>query len=79
MSWYYQHLPRDYRDLDHPFERMIVETTVVPSADDVPWINPTLKPGDNRKAITGIFGKTGIVWSIDARTGEFLWARPTTF
>ncbi len=79
MTWYYQHLPRDYRDLDHPFERMIVETTVAPSPDDVPWINPRLKSGDKRKVVTGVFGKTGIVWSIDAKTGEFLWARPTTF
>jgi len=79
MAWYYQHLPRDYRDLDHPFERMIVDTTVAPNPDEVPWINPTLKPGERRKVVTGVFGKTGIVWSIDAKTGEFLWARPTTF
>jgi alcohol dehydrogenase (cytochrome c) len=79
MSWYYQHLPRDYRDLDHPFERMIVDTIVAPSADEVPWINPRLKSGEKRKVVTGVFGKTGIVWSIDAKTGEFLWARPSTF
>lgn len=78
MTWYYQHLPRDYRDLDHTFERMIVETTVAPSADQVPWINPRLTSGERRKVVTGVFGKTGIVWSIDAATGEFLWARPTT-
>ena len=76
--WYYQHLPRDYRDLDHAFERMIVETSVAPDPREVPWINPRLKPGERRKVITGIPGKTGIVWTLDAKTGEFLWARPTT-
>jgi alcohol dehydrogenase (cytochrome c) len=78
MVWYYQHLPADFRDLDHPFERMIVETAVSPSVDEVPWINPTIKPGERRKVVTGIPGKTGIVWTLDAKTGEFLWARPTT-
>jgi alcohol dehydrogenase (cytochrome c) len=70
-------LPRDYRDLDHTFERMIVETAVTPSPKDVPWINPRLKPGERRKVLTGIPGKTGVVWTLDAKTGEFLWARPT--
>ena len=27
--------------------------------------------------ITGIPGKTGIVYTLDRQTGEFLWARPT--
>ena len=29
--------------------------------------------------ITGIPGKTGIVYTLDRETGEFLWARPTVF
>ena len=33
--------------------------------------------GRARKVITGIPGKTGIVYTLDRRTGEFLWARPT--
>ncbi len=78
MVWYYQHLPADFIDLDHAFERMIVETTVAPSREDVPWISAKLRPGERRKVITGIPGKTGIVWTLDAQTGEFLWARPTT-
>ena len=40
MVWYFQHLPRDNWDLDHVFERLIVETQVSPSPDEVPWINP---------------------------------------
>jgi mono/diheme cytochrome c family protein len=43
----------------------------------VVWINPTIKPGEKHKIITGIPGKTGIVYTLDRRTGKFLWARPT--
>ena len=43
----------------------------------MPWINPRIKPGERRKVITGIPGKTGLVYTLDRPTGEFLWARPT--
>src|SRR6202040_3895657 len=46
---------------------------------EVPWINPKVRSGENRKIITGIPGKTGVVWTLDAKTGEFLWARPTIY
>ena len=29
--------------------------------------------------VTGIPGKTGLIWTLDAETGEFLWARPTVY
>jgi PQQ-dependent dehydrogenase (methanol/ethanol family) len=76
IVWYYQHIV-DHWDLDHPFERILVDTTVVPNARDVLWINPKIKPGERRKVITGIPGKTGVVYTLDRQTGEFLWARPT--
>ena len=79
MAWYFQHLPRDNWDLDHPFERIIVPTDVAPSPEEVPWISPRVRPGEARKVITGIPGKTGVVWTLDAATGEFLWARPTIY
>lgn len=79
LVWYFQHLPRDNWDLDHPFERMIVETRVAPDPTEVPWISPRIRPGETRKVITGIPGKTGVIWTLDARTGEFLWARPTIY
>ena len=79
MMWYFQHLPRDNWDLDHVFERMIVETTLAPDPAEVPWINPALRAGETRKVVTGIPGKTGLVWTLDAATGEFLWARPTIY
>ena len=78
IRWHYQHL-NDHWDLDHPFERLLVETRVAPDPDAVTWINPRLQPGEVRKVITGIPGKTGIVYTLDRATGEFLWATPTIF
>ncbi len=78
LVWYYQHIV-DHWDLDHPFERILVDTEVAPDASQVAWINPKLRPGERRKVLTGIPGKTGIVYTLDRQTGEFLWARPTNF
>jgi PQQ-dependent dehydrogenase (methanol/ethanol family) len=78
IVWYYQHLI-DHWDLDHPFERLLVDTAVAPDRSQVTWINPRIRPGERHKVITGIPGKTGIVYTLDRETGEFLWARPTVF
>ncbi len=76
IVWYYQHLT-DHWDLDHPFERILVDTAVAPDAAAVNWINPRLRPGERRRVVTGIPGKTGVVYTLDRATGEFLWATPT--
>ena len=76
IVWYYQHL-NDSWDLDHPFERLLVDTAVRPDPAAVEWINPRLQPGEERRVMTGIPGKTGIVYTLDRETGEFLWATPT--
>jgi len=76
IVWYFQHVV-DHWDLDHPFERMLVDTIVAPDPDAVDWINPRLRSGEERKVITGIPGKTGLVYTLDRETGEFLWARET--
>jgi len=76
IVWYFQHVI-DHWDLDHPFERILVDTAVAPDPDSVAWINPTIDPGEERKVITGVPGKTGLVYTLDRETGEFLWARPT--
>ena len=76
IVWYYQHL-NDSWDLDHPFERLLVDTAVVPNTTAVSWINPNLRTGEVRKVVTGIPGKTGVVYTLDRQTGEFLWATPT--
>ena len=76
IVWYYQHL-NDSWDMDHPFERILVDTAVAPDPSAVSWINPNLNPGEVRKVVTGIPGKTGVVYTLDRQTGEFLWATPT--
>jgi PQQ-dependent dehydrogenase (methanol/ethanol family) len=79
VVWHYQHLPRDNWDLDHVFERILVDSAVAPDAKAVRWINPRLRPGETRPIVTGIPGKTGIVYTLDRKTGEFLWARETIY
>ncbi len=76
IVWYYQHLIDNW-DFDHTFERLLVDTEVTPSKSEVAWINPDIKAGQTYKVITGIPGKTGVVYTLDRRTGTFLWARPT--
>ena len=76
IVWYYQHL-NDSWDLDHPFERILVDTAVAPDPNAVAWINPRIRPGEERRVVTGIPGKTGVVYTLDRETGEFLWATST--
>jgi alcohol dehydrogenase (cytochrome c) len=76
IVWYLQHVV-DHWDLDHPFERILIDTAVTPDADSVKWINPRVRPGEVRKVVTGIPGKTGLVYTVDRETGQFLWARET--
>ena len=52
IVWHYQHVV-DHWDLDHPFERLLVDTAVAPNATEVRWINPRVRAGERRKVITG--------------------------
>ena len=61
-----------------PSSGLLVDTAVAPDPEAVSWINPRLRPGEVRKVITGIPGKTGVVYTLDRETGEFLWATPTS-
>ena len=76
IVWYLQHNV-DHWDLDHPFERILIDTAVAPDPSAVAWINPRVRSGQVHKVITGIPGKTGLVYTIDRETGQFLWSRPT--
>jgi PQQ-dependent dehydrogenase (methanol/ethanol family) len=76
IVWHFQHLV-DHWDLDHAFERLLVDTVVAPDPATVAWINPRIRPDQSRKVLTGIPGKTGLVYTLDRETGEFLWARET--
>lgn len=78
IVWAYQHVV-DHWDLDHAFERMLADVPAAPNPEFVPWINPALRAGQMRRVLTGIPGKTGLVYTLDRATGEFLWARPTIY
>ncbi len=73
IVWYYQHLPGDELDMDHVFEKILVDTAFEPS-DELEWYNPAAA-GEERKVLWAA-GKAGTQFVIDRETGEFLWARP---
>lgn len=77
IVWKHQVLPRDNWDQECTFEMMIINTPVNPSATDFLAMNPNARRGP-RKTLTGVPCKTGIAWSFDAATGEFLWAKATS-
>ena len=78
VVWKHQTLPRDNWDQECTFEMMIINTPVNPDANAAGMLatNPDARRGQ-RKTLTGIPCKTGIAWSFDAATGEFLWAKQT--
>jgi alcohol dehydrogenase (cytochrome c) len=76
VVWKHQVLPRDNWDQECTFEMMIINTPVNPDAGSVLSANPDARRG-TRKTLTGVPCKTGIAWSFDAATGEFLWAKQT--
>jgi len=78
IVWYYQHIV-DHWDLDHPFPRMLMDERVAPDSKDVAWINPNIDRHKVYKVLTGVPGKTGIVYTLDRTNGQFLWARPTVY
>ena len=57
---------------------MVINTPVNPDPNAAGMLstNPNARRGP-RKTLTGIPCKTGIAWSFDAATGEFLWAKQT--
>jgi alcohol dehydrogenase (cytochrome c) len=76
VVWKHQVLPRDNWDQECTFEMMAITTPVNPDASVMLGVNPGAR-GKPRKTLTGVPCKTGIAWSFDAATGEFLWARAT--
>jgi alcohol dehydrogenase (cytochrome c) len=57
---------------------MVINTAANPDAGAAGMlsVNPDAKRGP-RKTLTGVPCKTGIAWSFDAASGEFLWAKST--
>ena len=76
VVWKHQVLPRDNWDQECTFEMMTMTTPVNPDSSVMLGVNPGAR-GKPRKTLTGVPCKTGIAWSFDAATGEFLWARAT--
>ena len=76
VVWKHQVLPRDNWDQECTFEMMTITTPVNPDPAVMLSVNPNTRRGP-RKTLTGVPCKTGIAWSFDAATGEFLWARAT--
>ena len=76
IKWHFQHLPRDNWDIDHVYERILVDAEVQPSPDQT-WVQNPALPEGQAKLMTGIPGKTGIVWTLNRETGEFYWAKQT--
>jgi len=62
LAWYYQHLPTDSLDLDHVYERMLIDLPV---------------DGEERKLVVST-GKIGIIEALDRTTGEYVWASGPT-
>ena len=75
LAWYYQHLPGDDWDADHNHERVLARTTFNPDPDEVKWINPNIRRGEERDVVVHI-GEGGGMWVLDRASGEFLWAMP---
>jgi alcohol dehydrogenase (cytochrome c) len=78
IAWQHQVLPHDNWDQECTFEMIPVTTKVAPDkANGVMAIGR--KASGVKKTLTGVPCKTSILWSFDARTGDFLWAKPTVF
>ena len=76
IVWHYQHLV-DQWDMDHTFPRMLIDQQVAPDPAEVEWMAPDIEAGRTYRTLSGVPGKTGVVYTLDRETGRFLWARPT--
>ncbi len=75
LVWYFQHLPGDDWDQDFIHERVLFRTALNPDPKAVKWINPKIRPGEQRD-VAAVVAEGGGVWVLDRATGEFLWASP---
>ena len=75
IKWAVQHIPADNFDMDTAFERHLLTTPVTPGSD-IRWKSEDLPEGE-ADVIFGMFGKSGIIRTMDRETGRLLWARET--
>ena len=78
LSWYYQHLPGDDWDSDYTHERTLLHLKLNPDPKYVKWINPAIKPGEERD-VAVMIGEAGNIFTLDRTNGQFLWAEPFPF
>ncbi len=76
IRWHYQHLVDNW-DLDHTFPRLLVDQQVAPDAGAVAWMAGDIDPDRTYRTLTGVPGKTGVIYTLDRESGRFLWATPT--
>lgn len=79
VKWHYQHMPNDDWDLDSPFERVLVESQIAPSKDEVAYMSKDVEAGKKYDVIASVPGKYGTAFVLDRDTGKLLWARDTVF
>jgi alcohol dehydrogenase (cytochrome c) len=56
---------------------MLINTRLAPAPDASLAVNPAIRSGETRKVLAGVPCKVGTFWNLDARTGEFIYARNT--
>jgi alcohol dehydrogenase (cytochrome c) len=78
VVWKRQILPRDNWDMECTWEMMPDTISVNPSPDMPNLLAIGAHASGTRRVITGVPCKIGTVWQLDAKTGEFIWARGTT-
>jgi len=78
--WKHQVLPRDNWDMECTFEMMPITLTVQPDpkAEGMMAIGNKVT-GTTRRTLTGVPCKIGMMWSFDAKSGQFLWTKQTAF
>ncbi len=77
IAWRHQVLPRDNWDQECTYEAIIVDSPINPDANAAGMLAVGTVSGETRKVQTGVPCKTGIAWTLDAATGEFIWAKST--
>ena len=78
IAWKHQVMPRDNWDLECTFEMMPITLDVRPDRQAEGMLAIGRGAKGTRRTLTGMPCKNGLVWSFDAKTGEFLWTKQTT-
>ncbi len=76
VVWSRQVLPQDNWDQECTFEMMIIDTPTNPhaNAEGMYAANPNVA-GQRHRTLSGMPCKAPVFWSLDAKSGEFLYAR----